>query len=50
MASPELTVQHDLFVQLAKLQNTLRFMAGEDLITNLGLERMAEAPTDSLRC
>ena len=24
--------------ELAKLQNTLRFMAGEDLITNLGLD------------
>ena len=30
--------QHDIFVQLMKLKNTLRFMAGEDLITNLGLD------------
>jgi myo-inositol-1-phosphate synthase len=30
--------QHDIFVQLMKLKNTLRYMAGEDLITNLGLD------------
>lgn len=30
--------QHDIFVQLMKLKNTLRHMAGEDLITNLGLD------------
>jgi myo-inositol-1-phosphate synthase len=30
--------EHDLFIQLMKLKNTLRFMRGEDLITHLGLE------------
>jgi len=30
--------QHDLFIQLFKLKNTLRHMKGEDLITHLGLE------------
>lgn len=30
--------EHDLFIQLMKLKNTLRYMKGEDLITHLGLE------------
>jgi len=30
--------QHDIFVQLMKLKNTLRYLAGETLITNLGLD------------
>ncbi len=30
--------EHDLFIQLMKLKNTLRWMRGEDLITHLGLE------------
>jgi myo-inositol-1-phosphate synthase len=30
--------EHDLFIQLKKLKNTLRHMAGEELITHLGLE------------
>ena len=30
--------EHDLFIQMMKLKNTLRFMRGEDLITHLGLE------------
>jgi len=30
--------EHDLFIQLMKLKNTLRFMKGEDLITHLGRE------------
>lgn len=29
---------HDIFKQLNKLENTLRHMAGEELITNLGLD------------
>jgi myo-inositol-1-phosphate synthase len=28
--------QHDIFIQLRKLENTLRYLQGEDLITNLG--------------
>lgn len=30
--------EHDLFIQLVKLKNTLRHLRGEDLITHLGLE------------
>jgi myo-inositol-1-phosphate synthase len=30
--------EHDIFIQLMKLKNTLRWMQGEDLITHLGLE------------
>ena len=36
MSTPELNPEHDLFVQLAKLKNTLRHIMGEDLITHLG--------------
>jgi myo-inositol-1-phosphate synthase len=30
--------EHDLFIQLIKLKNTLRYLKGEDLITHLGNE------------
>jgi myo-inositol-1-phosphate synthase len=30
--------EHDLFIQLTKLKNTLRHLSGEELITHLGLE------------
>ncbi len=30
--------EHDLFIQLTKLKNTLRWMMGEDQITHLGIE------------
>lgn len=30
--------EHDIFIQLKKLKNTLRYMMGEELITHLGLE------------
>ena len=33
-----LSPEHDLFIQLMKLKNTLRHIMGEDLITHLGLE------------
>jgi myo-inositol-1-phosphate synthase len=36
--APELYPEHDLFIQLMKLKNTLRYMKGEELITHLGLE------------
>ena len=36
MTLPELYPEHDLFVQLAKLKNTLRHMMDEELITHLG--------------
>ena len=38
MTAPELYPEHDLFIQLMKLKNTLRWMMGEDLITHLGAE------------
>ena len=38
MHAPGLYPEHDLFIQLMKLKNTLRFMRGEDLITHLGRE------------
>ncbi|MGE5424418.1 MAG: inositol-3-phosphate synthase [Syntrophothermus sp.] len=37
-AAPGLKPQHDLFRQLMKLENTLRHLQGEDLITHLGLD------------
>jgi myo-inositol-1-phosphate synthase len=36
--APGLYPEHDLFIQLMKLKNTLRYLKGEDLITHLGLE------------
>ncbi len=38
MAAPGLYPEHDLFIQLMKLKNTLRHLKGEELITHLGLE------------
>ena len=35
---PGLPAEHDIFKQLMKLQNTLRHIMGEDLITHLGLD------------
>lgn len=37
-AAPGLKPQHDIFLQLMKLKNTLRYMQGEELIHHLGLE------------
>lgn len=37
-----LAPEHDIFKQLIKLQNTLRHMMGEDLITHLGLDYYQE--------
>jgi myo-inositol-1-phosphate synthase len=36
--APGLRAEHDIFKQLIKLQNTLRHLMGEDLITHLGLD------------
>jgi myo-inositol-1-phosphate synthase len=36
--APGLYPEHDLFIQLMKLKNTLRYMRGEELITHLGRE------------
>jgi myo-inositol-1-phosphate synthase len=38
MHAPGLYPEHDLFIQLMKLKNTLRHLRGEELITHLGLE------------
>ncbi len=38
MVAPGLYPEHDLFIQLMKLKNTLRYLMGEELITHLGLE------------
>jgi myo-inositol-1-phosphate synthase len=38
MTAPGLYPEHDIFIQLMKLKNTLRWMRGEDMITHLGLE------------
>ena len=36
--APGLYPEHDLFIQLMKLKNTLRYLQGEELITHLGRE------------
>lgn len=38
MHAPSLYPEHDIFIQLMKLKNTLRHLRGEELITHLGLE------------
>ncbi len=38
MHAPGLYPEHDLFIQLIKLKNTLRYLKGEELITHLGRE------------
>jgi myo-inositol-1-phosphate synthase len=38
MCAPDLYPEHDLFIQLIKLKNTLRYLRGEEQITHLGLE------------
>lgn len=38
MHAPNVYPEHDIFIQLMKLKNTLRWMRGEELITHLGLE------------
>jgi myo-inositol-1-phosphate synthase len=42
MVAETLYPEHDLFIQLTKLKNTLRHLMGEDLITHLGLEYYEE--------
>ncbi|HEY0672006.1 MAG TPA: inositol-3-phosphate synthase, partial [Longimicrobiales bacterium] len=43
MAAPGLYPEHDLFIQQMKLKNTLRHLAGEEVITHLGLDYYEEA-------
>ncbi len=38
MHAPAVYPEHDLFIQLMKLKNTLRYLKGEELITHLGRE------------
>jgi myo-inositol-1-phosphate synthase len=38
MTAPGLYPEHDLFIQLMKLKNTLRWMKGEEAISHLGTE------------
>ena len=38
MHAKDIYPEHDLFIQLMKLKNTLRYMMGEEMITHLGLE------------
>jgi myo-inositol-1-phosphate synthase len=38
MCAPELYPEHDLFIQLIKLKNNLRYLQDETLITHLGVE------------
>ncbi|NIP37702.1 MAG: inositol-3-phosphate synthase [Candidatus Dadabacteria bacterium] len=38
MVGKQLYPEHDVFIQLMKLKNTLRYLAGEELITHLGLD------------
>ena len=42
MTLPNLYPEHDLFIQLMKLKNTLRHLMGEEQITHLGLEYYAD--------
>jgi myo-inositol-1-phosphate synthase len=42
MTAPGLYPEHDLFIQQMKLKNTLRHLAGEELVTHLGLEYYEE--------
>ncbi len=42
MVGEGLYPEHDLFIQLTKLKNTLRHVAGEELITHLGLDYYEE--------
>ena len=36
--APDIYAEHDLFIQLMKLKNTLRYLMGEEQITHLGLD------------
>jgi myo-inositol-1-phosphate synthase len=42
MVGAGLYPEHDLFIQLTKLKNTLRYLMGEEQITHLGLEYYQE--------
>ena len=44
MAAPGLLAEDDLFIQLTKLKNTLRWIMGEEVVTHLGREYYDELP------
>lgn len=46
-ARPGLYPEHDLFIQLMKLKNMMRWMMGEEPITHLGHEYYAITPKRS---
>ncbi len=41
MCAPQLYPEHDLFIQMTKLKNYLRYLMNEELITHLGVEYYA---------
>src|SRR5689334_1124472 len=45
--APGLYPEHDLFIQLTKLKNTLRWLMGEDMITHLGLDYYPDNYTEA---
>ena len=45
MAAQGLYPEHDVFIQLTKLKNTLRYLMGEDQITHLGDYALEHDPT-----
>ncbi len=47
MCLPTLYPEHDLFIQLTKLKNTLRYLRGEDMITHLGMNYYEENKAES---
>ena len=47
MTAPELYPEHDIFIQLTKLKNTLRWLMGEVPITHLGVEYYDEYLRDA---
>ena len=46
MCAPEVYPEHDLFIQMTKLKNYLRYLMGEKLITHLGVEYYPKDPVD----
>ncbi|MEO6125279.1 MAG: inositol-3-phosphate synthase [Ilumatobacteraceae bacterium] len=43
--APGLYAEHDVFIQLTKLKNTLRWIMGEETLTHLGREYYDEVPS-----
>ena len=49
MHAPSVNPEHDLFVQMVKLQNTLRYLKGSEQLTYLGLEYYFDEHADKAR-